>query len=167
MKSIQKIVLLTSILLLAANSYAGRWLTRDPIGFMELDPRPTISGTIPSMAFDDPQQINLYAYVLNNPINYIDPLGLDGEATLGLDPTLLMDEEETAAYNAKKAADAARACERAKEIKKVRDAEDAINKAKDIQKAQSKDPLKINRINKSDQNMKKELRDIMNDHNNP
>jgi RHS repeat-associated protein len=77
MKTIQKICFCFAvIILLAANANAGRWLTRDPIGFMELDPRPTISGTIPSMAFDDPQQINLYAYVLNNPINEIDPMGL-------------------------------------------------------------------------------------------
>jgi Flp pilus assembly CpaE family ATPase len=35
----------------------------------------------------------------------IDPLGLDGEATLAAEPTLLMDAEELAAYNAKKAAE--------------------------------------------------------------
>ncbi len=133
-----------------------RWLNRDPI--------------------QEPGGINLYNCVGNNPVNKIDPLGLieEGAAELAAEPTLLMDDAEIAGYRAaqaaKKAADAkkiADACERAKEIKKVRDAEDAINKAKDIQKAQSQNPAKINRINKSDQNMKKQLRDIMNDHNNP
>ena len=29
------------------------------------------------MAFKDPQVLNTYGYVANNPTNYIDPLGLD------------------------------------------------------------------------------------------
>jgi uncharacterized protein RhaS with RHS repeats len=69
MKTIQKVVFLT-IVLLAANSQAGRWLTRDPIEFMERDPWPTMN------LWEDPQQINLYQFVLNNPVNRIDPLGL-------------------------------------------------------------------------------------------
>jgi RHS repeat-associated protein len=78
MKTIHKVVFVISILLLAVNSYAGRWLTRDPIGFMELDPRPTLPWmSVPATSFDYRGQINLYDYVLNNPINYIDPLGLD------------------------------------------------------------------------------------------
>ena len=88
MKTIQKVVFVTNILLLAANSYAGRWLTRDPIGFMERDPKPTMPAAssvsvvmpqkiiAPRLTFDAiQQQENLYAYVGNNPITRIDPLG--------------------------------------------------------------------------------------------
>jgi len=78
-----------------------------------------------------------------------------------------------AAKKAKDAAEAARkleeAARKAKEIKRVRDAEDAINKAKDIQKAQ--DAVRkgkasgkiIDRITKSEQNMKNQLKEIAND----
>jgi uncharacterized protein RhaS with RHS repeats len=127
----------------------GKWPNRDPI--------------------EEDGGINLYQYVNNDPLDWIDPLGLqiDGAATPGIEEAMMTPEEEEAFKAAQEAKKAADACKKAKEIKKVRDAEDAINKAKDIQKAQSKDPLKINRINKSDQNMKKQLRDIMNDHNNP
>jgi hypothetical protein len=45
MKTIQKVVFLISILL-AANANAGRWITRDPIGFMERDPHPTMSANL-------------------------------------------------------------------------------------------------------------------------
>lgn len=67
MKTIQKFVFLI-IVLFATNSQAGRWLTRDPIEHMERDPQP--------VALDSQQQINLYAYVGNNPVSRIDPLGL-------------------------------------------------------------------------------------------
>ena len=40
---------------------------------------------------------NLYAYVENDPVDRIDQFGLDGEATLAAEPTLLMDEEALAA----------------------------------------------------------------------
>jgi len=60
MKTIQKICFCFAvIILLSTNAQAGRWLTRDPIEFMERDP-----------------QVNLYKYVDNNPINEVDPLGL-------------------------------------------------------------------------------------------
>jgi uncharacterized protein RhaS with RHS repeats len=85
----------------------GNWLNRDPI--------------------EEEGGLNLYAYVDNNPINEVDPLGLDGEATLAADPTLLMDDAQLAEYRAAQAAkNAANACEKAKELKKVRDAEDAL-----------------------------------------
>jgi RHS repeat-associated protein len=42
------------------NSTHGRWLSPDPLG-----------GDI-----TDPQSLNRYAYVLNNPTNFVDPLGL-------------------------------------------------------------------------------------------
>jgi RHS repeat-associated protein len=45
------------------NSDYGRWLTPDPV-----------AGDV-----RDPQSLNLYPYVLNNPTNFTDPLGLDWE----------------------------------------------------------------------------------------
>ena len=69
MKTIQKLwFCVVAIILFAANADAGRWLTRDPIEFMERDAKPT------SAALN--LQINFYAYVKNNPINLIDPFGL-------------------------------------------------------------------------------------------
>jgi RHS repeat-associated protein len=48
------------------DSVAGRWTSPDPY-----------SG---SMSIGDPQSFNRYSYVLNDPINLVDPLGLDGKA---------------------------------------------------------------------------------------
>jgi hypothetical protein len=45
-------------------SYTGRWLSPDPAGLGSFDP-------------GNSQNWNLYAYVLNNPLSNIDPLGLD------------------------------------------------------------------------------------------
>lgn len=45
-----------------------RWLSPDPV-----------AGSI-----FNPQSLNRYAYVLNNPINFIDPLGLDGTPPKGM-----------------------------------------------------------------------------------
>ena len=45
------------------DSYAGRWTTSDPYGG--------------SMSLANPQSFNRYAYVGNDPINFVDPLGLD------------------------------------------------------------------------------------------
>lgn len=42
----------------------GRWLTPDPAGLAAADPT-------------NPQSWNRYAYVLNNPVSFVDPLGLD------------------------------------------------------------------------------------------
>ena len=44
----------------------GRWMTPDPAGMAAVDP-------------GIPQSWNRYAYVMNSPINYVDPLGLDCE----------------------------------------------------------------------------------------
>jgi hypothetical protein len=90
MKTVRKALSLIGILLFAlGNAQAGRWLSPDPIEQIERDP--------PSQA--DP---NLYQFVGNNPINFFDPFGLQmsGSATLALDPTLLMTEEEIAAFRA-------------------------------------------------------------------
>jgi RHS repeat-associated protein len=48
-------------------SNLGRWMTPDPL-----------AGDI-----SNPQSLNRYAYVLNNPMNFIDPLGLDGTPPKG------------------------------------------------------------------------------------
>jgi RHS repeat-associated protein len=72
-----------------------RWPNRDPLG--ELGFEVLRSGQADLLG-DGP---NLYAYVKNNPVDRIDQLGLDGEATLAAEPTLLMDEEALAAYRAK------------------------------------------------------------------
>lgn len=45
-------------------SSMGRWLSPDPAGMMAAD-------------LDDPQSLNRYAYVQNNPLSFTDPLGLD------------------------------------------------------------------------------------------
>src|SRR2546427_3345676 len=52
------------------SSNQGRWLSPDPV-----------AGDV-----GDPQSLNRYAYVLNNPTNLIDPLGLCGEPDIW-DPT--------------------------------------------------------------------------------
>jgi len=44
-------------------SSQGRWLTPDPLGLASFD-------------LSNPQSLNLYAYVVNNPVNLLDPLGL-------------------------------------------------------------------------------------------
>jgi RHS repeat-associated protein len=54
------------------SSTSGRWLTPDPAGLAAVDP-------------SNPQTWNRYAYVLNNPVSYSDPLGLDpGDDGLGV-----------------------------------------------------------------------------------
>lgn len=45
------------------SSSLGRWMHPDPAGLAAVDP-------------NNPQSWNRYAYVLNNPVNFIDPLGL-------------------------------------------------------------------------------------------
>lgn len=74
MNAIQKVVLtITATIIAVADAHAGRWLSRDPIqegaGFVERDSMPMIDfiGSEP----------NLYAFIGNAPINYIDPFGLE------------------------------------------------------------------------------------------
>ena len=74
---------------------AQRWLNRDPLG--EPGFEMLVSGQANPLG-DGP---NFYAYIKNNSVNQIDVFGLDGEATLVGEPTLLMDEAEIAAYKAK------------------------------------------------------------------
>src|SRR6202008_2772318 len=51
----------------------NRWWSR----FDQPDPY------VGSYNFTNPQSFNRYAYVQNDPVNYVDPLGLDGEGALG------------------------------------------------------------------------------------
>jgi RHS repeat-associated protein len=46
----------------------GRWLTPDPAGLAAVNP-------------SNPQSWNRYAYVMNNPVTFNDPLGLQGQTT--------------------------------------------------------------------------------------
>lgn len=46
------------------SSTQGRWIHPDPLGMLAVDPT-------------NPQSLDRYTYVLNNPLSYIDPLGLD------------------------------------------------------------------------------------------
>jgi len=48
----------------------GRWISPDPAGLAAADPL-------------NPQTWNRYAYVANNPLNALDPLGLFGHCTFG------------------------------------------------------------------------------------
>ncbi len=47
------------------NPTQGRWISPDPAGLGAVDP-------------SNPQTCNRYAYVMNNPLNLVDPLGLGG-----------------------------------------------------------------------------------------
>lgn len=79
MKRIQKLFhVAVGIMLLTANADAGRWLTRDPIEHMERDSELESSIIVaPTLTLSLVQQeANLYAFVGNNPVSRIDPLGL-------------------------------------------------------------------------------------------
>jgi len=75
MNAIQKVVLtITATTIVAADAHAGRWLSRDPIqegaGFVQRDP-------VGAFDFDQLQgEPNLYAFVINDPLNFADPWGL-------------------------------------------------------------------------------------------
>ena len=45
-------------------STMGRWMIPDPAGLMAVD-------------VENPQTLNRYSYVTNNPLSFVDPLGLD------------------------------------------------------------------------------------------
>jgi len=64
-----------AVLSVVGEARAGRWLSRDPIqdgaGFVERDPMPQTE-----LDIDQGNELNLYAFVANNPVSQIDPLGL-------------------------------------------------------------------------------------------
>ena len=53
------------------NSETGRFISQDPIGLYT-----------PEQFLADPQQLNMYAYVGNNPVNKVDPTGLYWESAI-------------------------------------------------------------------------------------
>ena len=55
------------------SSAQGRWMTPDPAGLAAVDPT-------------NPQSWNRYAYVLNDPLDFADPLGLDPPCGDGFNP---------------------------------------------------------------------------------
>jgi hypothetical protein len=77
MKTINKIFSVAlALVFLATNANCGRWITPDPIGFMERDPKPTIN--IGESALIYPQQtssLNLYQFNYNSALTYVDPDG--------------------------------------------------------------------------------------------
>ncbi|HTR41477.1 MAG TPA: polymorphic toxin type 28 domain-containing protein [Pseudomonadales bacterium] len=127
-----------------------RWPNRDPMGDLG-----SLTYLLPSLDQDAESDdgggltsdellngftqinLNLFGAIGNNPVNQIDPTGLqcDGEATLAAEPTLLMDDAEAAAY---RAAQAAR--QRAAQTLK-----DVADKVKNIEKALDKTHLKAAR----------------------
>ena len=65
---------LITVFVFVADTQAGRWLSRDPIhdgaGFVQRDPAPQYQ------FIDRRNEPNIYAFVRNNPLTYIDRLGL-------------------------------------------------------------------------------------------
>ena len=54
------------------DGWQGRWTTTDP--------------SLASMSVGDPQSLNRYSYVQNDPINMVDPTGLESDPYFGLGP---------------------------------------------------------------------------------
>ncbi|MCX6886939.1 MAG: hypothetical protein NTX27_18080 [Verrucomicrobia bacterium] len=76
MKTIWKVgLVLLGVIMLAADARAGRWLSHDPIqegvGFVDRDAIPDFDPV-----FEPRNEPNLYAFVGNDGISYLDPLGL-------------------------------------------------------------------------------------------
>lgn len=78
----KSVLIITATLVVATDANAGRWLSRDPIqegaGFVQRDPRPQLD-----FAPRQRNEPNLYAFVLNDPVNQIDFLGLFVELWYG------------------------------------------------------------------------------------
>ena len=64
-----------AVLIFTADARAGRWLSRDPFqegeGFVERDPR-----YLPEIGQAQRGEPNMYAFVLNEPVSSVDPMGL-------------------------------------------------------------------------------------------
>lgn len=112
MKTIAAKIILALVagVLLAANAVAmpdlssGEFAPRDSIMLAsKLADLPDVK--LPSYQ----EQANLYTFVLNNPVNFIDPLGLqiDGAATPGIDEALMSPEQLQASRQAAQKAEQA------------------------------------------------------------
>src|SRR5204863_763065 len=93
--------LVAAIVFIAQNAVAfyhpqtQRWINRDSLGESGFE---VLRNGLSDQIGDGK---NLFAYVNNEPLSRVDRFGLDGEATIVAEPTLLLDEEAAAALRAK------------------------------------------------------------------
>ena len=103
MKTPKSIVVVLFVLLTAqiASAYycpsTGRWLSRDPIGEpgFQTSQMATVAPSrwINRDSIQEKCSKNVYGFVLNNPADYVDVLGLDSEITIVEFPDLLLDPD--------------------------------------------------------------------------